>query len=266
MKSIILCADDYGQNSAISQAIIELIKRRRISATSCLTASANWPEHAKWLKIYQNQVDVGLHFDLTECVDARYSLSRLIVASSLRLVSKAFIRAQLNAQIDSFLKEMGRLPDYIDGHLHVHQFPVVRDVLFEVYEKRLRAAGCYIRCVTVPGVHGDLSESGFLKQLVLSLLGASSFKKQLLQRNIPHNTSFSGFYDFSKRVNYRANFIKFLSRTRDNGLIMCHPGSVSKVTNDAIATTRPIELAYFLSDQFLKDCAAYAVQIARFHK
>lgn len=266
MKSIILCADDYGQNSTISQAIIELIQRKRLSATSCLTTSSHWPEHAKWLKDYQNQVDIGLHFNLTESVAGGYPLSTLILRSALRLLDKTHIQAELNAQIDSFVNEMGCLPDYIDGHQHVHQLPVVREALFAVYEERLRHAGCYIRCVYTPDVYWRVTERGYIKQLVIHLLGATSFKMQLLQRKIPHNASFSGIYAFSKSSDYRDHFVKFLSKVSDNGLIMCHPGLVSTTTDDVIRGSRSIENAYFLSEQFLLDCQTDGVRITRFRK
>src|SRR5690349_9878789 len=65
-KTVILCADDYGQNAAISQAIIELIKKNRLSATSCMVTSPDWLTQAKQLNSFNNQLDIGLHFNLTE--------------------------------------------------------------------------------------------------------------------------------------------------------------------------------------------------------
>ena len=44
---LILCADDFGQSEAIDLAIIDLIKKDRLSAASCMTLSPRWVESAK---------------------------------------------------------------------------------------------------------------------------------------------------------------------------------------------------------------------------
>src|SRR5580693_851904 len=116
MKYIILCADDYGQTCAISQAIIDLLKSRRLTAISCMVTSSGWPLHAPWLIPYKNQVDIGLHFNLTE---GKGPLSLLLLKSHLRQLHKHTIRAELNTQLDQFISAMGVLPDFIDGHQHV---------------------------------------------------------------------------------------------------------------------------------------------------
>ena len=42
MNKVILCADDYAQNDAISDGILQLLDKGVINATSCLTTAANW--------------------------------------------------------------------------------------------------------------------------------------------------------------------------------------------------------------------------------
>lgn len=266
MKHIILCADDYGQNSPISQAILALIQQQKLSATSCMVTSAEWPIQAVRLKRYQNQVDIGLHFNLTEQIDGAYSLSNIIVSSLLRRLNKDQVMTQLNTQIDQFLNEMGCLPDYIDGHQHIHHLPVVRDALFEVYEQRLRASGCYLRSVYDQGAKYRIRAPGYLKNLILQWTGAVSFKMQLLQRKIPHNASFSGIYEFSAGVDYRSQFLRFLTCISDNGLIMCHPCNEATDPADRIATARYKEYQYFASEQFETDCKRADVKIGRFNK
>ena len=63
MKSIILCADDFGYNRETSLSIIELLTKQRLSATSCMTNMPNWQEQATQLKALSNSVDIGLHFN-----------------------------------------------------------------------------------------------------------------------------------------------------------------------------------------------------------
>lgn len=265
MKHIILCADDYGQTRAISQAIIDLLKTRRLTATSCMVTSPEWPCHSSWLIPYKNQVDIGLHFNLTEGNVQRYSsLSHLLLKSHLRQVNKHAIRAELNAQLDHFIAALNMLPDFIDGHQHVHQFPMIRDVLFEVYEERLREHGCYVRCIDDPRAMWNVNTVAYTKKLILQLSGATAFKRTLLTRNIPHNGSFSGVYSFNSPVPYESLFELFLKDIAHGGLIMCHPGLVEEGGIDAIQASRSKEYAFMRSEQYLKLLDQAQVRVARF--
>lgn len=184
--------------------------------------------------------------------------------SSLRLLKKQTIHALLVSQLDQFERMMGRLPDFIDGHQHVHQFPLVRDVLLSLYEKRLRRHGVYIRNVETPYKHWR--RGAYLKHCVLKLSGSAALRKQLLWRGIPHNHSFSGIYDFSCRGSYRDQFEQFLKEIADGGLIMSHPGLAGNSAEDTIRASRIKEYQFFESDEFLHVCEKHQVTLARFHQ
>lgn len=269
-KSIVLCADDYGQNPAISQAIIQLITKNRLSATSCMTASPYWREQAKALqKLDWAQVDIGLHFDLTEhaLVGKVSPLSTLIVNAYFRRLKLADIEVELHAQLDQFSQGLGRLPDFIDGHQHIQQLPIVRDAILHVYEKRLRATNCYMRSVNDPDAWRHWSDSGYSKMLIIQLCGSAAWKKKLKQHQIPHNSSFSGAYDFRHAANYAQIFPHFLARVQQNGIIMCHPGlQAPDGQKDTIATARYHEYCYLLSDYFVETCQQRQICLAKFNR
>lgn len=259
MKQIILCADDYGQNRAISQAIIDLLKNRRLTATSCMVTGSDWPLYASWLLPYKNQVDIGLHFNLTEGSGLGFMpLPNLLLKSFLRRLNKKMLKAELNAQLDQFTNAMGMVPDFIDGHQHVHQFPQIRDVLLEVYEERLRETGCYIRCIDDPKSLWNVKS---LKKLILQWSGAGAFKKQLIKRKIPHNQSFSGVYSFDVDQ-YETIFEVFLEEVQQGGLIMCHPGLED--SEDVLHGSRFREYAFFKSKEYLKLLRDVEVKVVRF--
>jgi len=254
MKKITLCADDYGQNEAISQAIIVLLEKNRLSATSCMTTASDWPVHAKWLQPFTKQADIGLHFNLTE--GKSLSLSKLLLKAYCRSLNTSAIEAELHAQLDAFREAMGRMPDFIDGHQHIHQLPIIRNALLNVYEERLRTTKCYVRCVHAPKVHD-------IKRWIIQLLGASSFKKMIIKREIPHNSSFSGIYQFTDSMRYSQIFPRFLREISDGGIIMCHPGLSSSDTTDVIAKARYDEFLYLESNQFMVDCFDAEVVLGR---
>lgn len=261
-KRIVLCADDYGQAEAISSGILALIEKQRLSATSCLVTAQNFAEQGKWLLPFRGKVGIGLHFNLTDgqALSKQMTflpLSTLLLKASLRQLRQSDIEAELNAQIDRFNEIMGQLPDYLDGHQHVHQFPVIRDAVIKVYEERLRERKSYIRLVNMRIKPSDLVFD--FKKWVIFATGTWAFKRLLLSHNIPHNQSFAGIYSFKLSDDYRTRFQGFLSEIGEQGLIMCHPGLLANDPHDPIASTREKELQYLESNAFIEDCKTYSV-------
>lgn len=272
-RRIVLCADDYGQALAISHGILVLIQQQRLSATSCLVTFSHWEDHASWLLPLKDQIDIGLHFNLTEgmalssAYQAKYgaefySLSKLMLLAGLERLDQHVIAAELRAQISRFQSALGFLPRFLDGHQHVHQFPVIRQAVLTVYAELLRASHTYVRLVNMPF---NWRNPGNIKKLVIKCMGGRAMQRQLAQLHIPHNTSFSGVYSFSDAQHYNKIFPQFLASIQDGGMIMCHPGLADTTTNDAIKTARYHELQYFESPEFVADCKAQAVSLQRFN-
>lgn len=270
MKSIILCADDYGQNTAISQAIINLFKKNRLSATSCMTNAPNWLVCAPWLAPFSGLVDLGLHFNLTEgellVKEGMQSmpLPQLILKAYLRQLKQAAIEQELHAQLDRFVEGVGRLPDFLDGHQHIHQLPVIRDAVLRVYDQRLRQQGCYIRSVADTRSLWQVGSQDGIKSLIIQLCGAHAFKKALVQQSVPHNASFAGVYDFADASQFRNHFPEFLTKVTEKGIIMCHPGLPNSADHDEIVSSRCLEYEYLQGEQFVADCAKKQVNLSRF--
>jgi len=254
MKMITLCADDYAFLPSISEAIIHLIKDHRLNATSCMVNTSYWKDHAIALKPFLNKIDIGLHFALTDVQPATMPIDQhpnIIKHAYFRKLKQSEIERELQSQIETFEKVLGRLPNFIDGHQHIHQLPIIRNALLSVYKKIFPDRSCYIR---VP-----LSKPRTVKSTIITLTGASTLKKQLIEHNIPHNSSFSGVYNFSNTKNYPDRFCQFLKNIESGGIIMCHPGLADK--KEGIAAARKQEFDYFNSQQFLEDCNTYAIDI-----
>lgn len=256
-KRIVLCADDYGQAPAISQGILDLVKKGRLSAVSCLTTTPYWREHAAWLKPYQSQIDIGLHINLTE---NKTPLPRLIGQALLRRLDKQALEVELNQQIEAFYEAMGFLPRFLDGHHHVHQLPVVRDAMLSVYEQRLKGESAYIRVV-----NPKITAPDRVKKMIIYSLGSRTLMRELSSRNIQYNQSFSGIYGFGRAGDYAALFPAFLSEIEGSGIVMCHPGLPSSLPNDPIAAARYLEYQYLAGIKLNIDCDANQCEISRFH-
>jgi predicted glycoside hydrolase/deacetylase ChbG (UPF0249 family) len=262
-KKFTLCADDFGQNTAINQGILQLVDAQRLTAVSCMTNGPAWQSHAPALQTYAKQIDIGLHINLTE----GNAISQSLLQLNWRLLRKQIrftdIKQQIEQQLANFINTMQRPPDFLDGHQHVHHFPIVRRALLTVYQEQFAQHKPYIRISANPASQ-LFSWRGFPKKHIIALTGAYPLKRQLRKFNIPHNQSFSGIYNFKQAKHYRYYFLQFANRVNAHGLIMCHPGLASQDADDTLSHSRPHELAYLSSEQFIEDCAQRHWQLARF--
>lgn len=274
MKRIVLCADDYGQAPHISEAIINLAHQHRISATSCLVTGKYWCEHGEWLQPLQDKIDIGLHFNLTQGNALSkefiqyygknfFSLNLLICKSVLRTLKKSVIIAECHAQLQAFIAVQNRLPDFIDGHQHIHQFPTIREAVLQAHAQYLQKNQSYIRLINQRLRISDVFKNR--KKLIIHYLGTNEMKKSLEQMKVSHNSVFAGVYPFQQAQNYRSWFNYFLQdMPSKGGMIMIHPGLANDDKSDPMGLVSLQEYRYFCSAEFLTDCKKNGVSIARF--
>ena len=63
----------------------------------------------------------------------------LIVRAWSASLNRELITQCIEEQWDLFVSVLGKQPDFIDGHQHIHQFPFIRDILLQLLkEKNLR--------------------------------------------------------------------------------------------------------------------------------
>lgn len=269
---IVLCADDYGLSAPVSRAILALAKAGRISALSCMTASKFWPEHGPWLKEVADQVDVGLHFTLVDEVPLTPmpraapaghlpSIGRLIAMSYAHTLDRREVAAELDAQLDAFTEVMGRAPAHIDGHLHAHVLPGIRDVVLA--KARTLSPRPWLR--NVHDGFGAISSRGVAvpKAAFISALGRgfAAAAGDLAGRL---NSSFSGVYAFSETpADYAALFPHFVRNRGPRHVILCHPGEA----DDPLAAwdrQRAVEYEFLAGPRLRDLLAEHGLTIARF--
>ncbi|KTC85414.1 MULTISPECIES: ChbG/HpnK family deacetylase [Legionella] len=261
IRELILCADDYAQNETISEGILLLAQKKRINAISCLVNLPDWKNTHHELKQVNKDTYLGLHLNLSlgQALSTKWrkkysphfnSHSLTIKQSYLGFLNKECVEAEICAQLDAFSNSTGRLPDFIDGHQHIHQLPIIRDALISIYKQKKLTAFCRN---TSSHWRDFLLCANFPKAQAISLLGGFSFKKLLRQQLISANSSFAGIYNFARAKNYRYYFKKFLYQSDNGGLIMCHPGLHSNDHRDALHPYRHYELNYLMSSEFLSD-------------
>lgn len=245
MKQVIVCADDYALHPNVDAAIVSLIAQGRLTATSCMTLSPNWKNAARLLTAdIQDKADIGLHLDFTEFPSIqRHPLSPLILKSLARLLSQKKLSEVIHLQLDSFEDALGRAPDYIDGHQHVHQLPQIREALLDAVMQRYRANPPWIRISRPPVQDG-------LKGRIIGLLGANSMAAQAKRLGLRHSKSLLGVYGFDQdRQSYSARCESWFTQAQNGDAFMCHP-SVAVWPEDLIGQARVMEFDLLRSSDF----------------
>jgi hypothetical protein len=276
-RHIWLCADDYGISPGVNAAIRELIIGGRINASSAMVAAPhfNSGEAAALDRVnaVERRAALGLHVTLTspfQPLSADFSplrngrflpLNDLLRGATARRLRSKFLIAEIGGQLRAFADIFGRLPDFLDGHQHVHLFPQIRDAFLRVVAQE--APYAWVRQCGRAKSGRRLRDH---KGLTLDILSVG-FRRKAKRLGIATNPAFAGTYSFNSRANFATIFPRFLSGLPDGGLIMCHPGFVDGELKglDSLTALREQEFAYFSSDAFMKVLADHGAALARPH-
>lgn len=262
-RRLSLSADDYGIAPGVGRAIRNLAENARLNATSCMSGSPFWPDEAVLLK---NSVpptfEVGLHLVLSDqpslthaaglAPDGRLpALPGLIMRAVARRLDTVEIAAELTAQIDRFEEFWGAPPAFLDGHHHVHQLPVIRDVVLDLCNTRLAESNVWLRRCTQPFTRIVRTGTAIRRAALISALGWR-FNSLATKTGIPGNRHLAGVRDFTGEPAYADLMRRWLGNAAPGTLIMCHPGWVDDalVAADSLTAPREEEYRFLAGDGF----------------
>jgi predicted glycoside hydrolase/deacetylase ChbG (UPF0249 family) len=254
---VALVADDYGYNVAIDRATLALIDAGRLHGAGCMVDGPQFAAAAPALRERAGHADIGLHFNLTETLgDAKRmgTLARVMAQAWTRTIDACRVMQALRCQLDRFESAFDGAPDYIDGHQHVHQFPVVRDVLLCELEHRYGAQRPFLRNTVAP--------DGNAKARVIEWLGGRDFQRRLRAQRWPTNRDFVGAYGYGRGEDFAHLAQRWLTLAHDGTLWMCHPAA-SAEPGDPIGKDRVAEFELLRSESFGAWCAAGGVTLVR---
>lgn len=256
-RRVVLCADDFGQGAGADAGILRLAEAGRLTAVSCLAGGPRWEADGPALLDRAGSLDLGLHLDLTDGAagEPPVGLARLVAGAYGRRLDPARLGRLVAAQLDAFERLARRRPDFVDGHRHVHQLPVIREALLRALASRYGPAVPFVRNTVPRRWRGG-------KAMAVAALGGHALRRALARDGVPHNRDFAGIYDFDPRADYPGLMRGWLAGVGDGGLILCHPG-VGGGEGDPIAAARANELRYLESGAFPADCARAGVALAR---
>ena len=273
-RRIWLCADDYGISPSVNAAIRELILRRRLNATSVMTAApylgAGEADALSELNAGKQRAALGLHVTLTapfkplsaDFAPLQYGhfppLKNMMRVAMTRRLDPQRLTIEVATQVEAFVMAFGRPPDFIDGHQHVHLFPQVRDAVLKVAAET--APSAWVRQCGRPRAAPRLR---LAKELLLDIL-STRFRRKARRLGVATNPAFAGAYDFDGQPDFAALFPRFLAGLPDGGLIMCHPGFVDAALQrlDPLTRQREREFAFFNSEEFPRLLAEHGAALA----
>ena len=259
---VMLCADDYALAPGVSAGILQCLDAGRLTATCAMTNRPSWPRAARELSAFAGRADLGLHLNLTAgaplgpmptlAPDGAFpALTQLIGRALTSRLPEAEVRAEIARQVEAFVAEMGRPPDFVDGHQHVQVLPGVRRWLIEDLSRRGWAGKIWLRDSSdrIASILARRVEAAKALQVAALALG---FASRALAAGFETNKGFSGYSAFDAARPLAADFGAYLVAPGPRHLVMCHPGHVDAELRavDDVSASREAELAFLLSPAF----------------
>jgi chitin disaccharide deacetylase len=240
MKKLFICADDFGMTNEINAGIINLAQQGRVSAASCLVHGSAFRTGAAQLA--DTEVQLGLHLNLTEALGGtqyHQPLGKLIIGCFTGKISSVRIHDEIERQFDKFVTVFGRNPDYVDGHQHVHQFPVVRDCLLRVLSERYLNHLPWLRSTRQAAGHDFPVDS--MKAKIIQSLGDTGLRTQCQAGQFKMNSGLFGVYGFEGGTHaFLKRLRTWVADFKQHDLIICHP-AVAPSQNDVLGKQRQAE-------------------------
>ncbi|WP_028101303.1 ChbG/HpnK family deacetylase [Pseudoduganella violaceinigra] len=253
MKRLIINADDIGMHPAVDDGVAELVDNGVVRAASVMVLGR--PNRDTLTGIARRGASLGLHLDFTSALaHSAYqdttSLPSLMMSAWGGMLNPTRVLAAVDGQIQRFGELTGRAPDFIDGHEHVHQFPVIRDTLAQVLAAR-QMQGTHIRITAPRQWRGT-------KAALIGALGSAALAKRVLKLGCRINGDFAGVYDLTATADLPALWRQWLAGAPQmGGLMMCHP-ACQDLGREAF---RVREFQFLMGAQFRDLCTEFGVQV-----
>ncbi len=264
-RRIVICADDFGMNSAVDGGILYLAQAGRLGAVSCMALGPSFAGQAEALR--GADVDAGLHFDLTEGVGGQepaIPLRHLIARAYLGRLAPTWVDGRLERQLDAFERLYGAAPAYLDGHQHVHQLPGVLPRVIEILQRRYGQRMPWLRC-TLPRSQPGVGAANAFKAQVIGMLGGHALHRAVRRHGWRSNERFLGVYSLSGGSAHYAQLLRcWFEAARDGDLMMCHPArAVAPGESDALMRQRAAEFDVLSNEDMPRWLQAQGLRVER---
>ncbi|MDP3236726.1 MAG: ChbG/HpnK family deacetylase [Myxococcales bacterium] len=226
-RRVILNADDFGYDPAVSRGIVRAMKLGVVSST---TMMVNTP-HSEDAATLSDGLALGLHLNLARWAAVSRPGHQLVERDAATL-ERAFVHDETLAQLDRLKALVGREATHVDVHKHLHRHAAVLDGVCDAASSR----GLAVRSIDAP------------------------MRATLRARGVRTNDVFLG--DAGATAWWTpSQFAQTVSALPPEGLIelMCHPGFAPSVVTSGYSAQREVELETFCAPEARAVLAARAV-------
>ncbi len=179
------------------------------------------------------------------------ALSEVLRRGFFGQLELAEIGEEIDRQLTAFESALGRPPDFVDGHQHVHVLPGIRNALLKALGDRGWKERVWLRdpCDRLGAILRRRVAVG--KALTVRAL-ARGFAEAARAAGFQVNEGFSGFTPFDAARDPAADFPRFFEALGPRPVVMCHPGYVDAELAglDPVVEPRAQEYAYLASERF----------------
>jgi predicted glycoside hydrolase/deacetylase ChbG (UPF0249 family) len=156
-------------------------------------------------------------------------LPKLIASAYARTLDPAAMRTELHRQCRRFERLFQRRPDFVDGHQHVHQLPVVREALLNVLTARYGWQRPWLRSTSTGA--GNLTPKAHL----IAALGQRALARLAREKGFAQNRHLLGVHGFTTDpMLYQQRLERWLKNSVEGDLLMCHPSTWSASPGDLL--------------------------------
>lgn len=275
-RPLAVCIDDVGLHAGVNRSAVALVQAGRVSSWSCMVdghAFADLPAHVQTCQGLP--LELGLHLNLTEALSGArvWPIRTLVSLAYRRRLPLTALTQEVRRQLDAFERSLGRRPDFVDGHQHVHQLPGVRHVLLaELNRRYAEGHQPWVRsCARVQGAPdhswlararavawllgwrwGALPRDAEGKAWLVEQLGSADLARLARRQGVRQNRHLLGVRELvADEVVFGGQLASWLARAGAEDVLMVHPADGPiRPCPDALLATRQAEHAVLSSPAF----------------
>jgi chitin disaccharide deacetylase len=133
-RALIVNADDFGRSACINAGTTHAHEHGIVTSASLMVRCPAAGQAADYARAHPD-LSVGLHVDLAEWA---HGGDRWHAVYDFPTSDGDAVAAEVERQLDSFRRLLGRDPTHLDSHQHVHEKEPVRSILVRLAEELRR--------------------------------------------------------------------------------------------------------------------------------
>ena len=191
MPRLNVCVDDVGLGAGVGKAVLRLAEIGILGSASCMVNLPQAPDVPAQLRHLVAGLDLGLHFNLT-CgrPSSEIPYDSVLLGPDGAFSTFGHPPGERAEHVQGFTELFGREPDHLDGHHHVQQLPVIRDVVLRFCARAFRRS-FYVRNSGTSLFQAVRQGPGGMNAFWIGRPG-SAMRRALRAKGIATNARFSG--------------------------------------------------------------------------